>query len=505
MIFLKRYRIEIVALAIIAILFFSSRLYNIMSLPIFTDEAIYVRWSQIAKNDAAWRFISLTDGKQPSFVWLTMTAMRFIKDPLLAGRLVSVGAGFFTLLGLFFLGREIFKNRWVGILSSALYLIFPMALIYDRMALYDSLVGTFAIWSLYFEVLLVRRLRLDLALILGMVAGGGVLTKSSGFFSIYLLPFSLLLFDWQKKERYQRLLKWLGFALLATVLTYSYYSILRLSPFFHIIEEKNALFVYPFNEWLLHPFRFFEGNLKGLWDWFITYATWSIIILIGVAFFTNFKLTKEKLLLTLWFLTPLFALALFGKALYPRFIFFMVLPLLPLAALSLLKLWILFKNRLLFTFCFLLLISFSLYSNYYILTDFKKAPIPYPDLGQYINDWPSGGGIKEAVDFFNNQAKNRKIYIATQGTFGLLPYALEIYLLDNPNIRIEGFWPIDDKIPQKVIEESKKIPTYFVFYQPCQSCDAVGVVPTTWRSINLVYQYKKPHEYRYFSIYLVRP
>src|SRR5258706_6489945 len=92
-------------------LFFFTRFYNILNLPIFTDEAIYVRWAQIASNDAAWRFISLTDGKQPMFVWIAMVLMKFIQDPLFAGRTVSVIAGFFSMIGLFFVGNELFKNN----------------------------------------------------------------------------------------------------------------------------------------------------------------------------------------------------------------------------------------------------------------------------------------------------------------------------------------------------------------------------------------------------------
>src|SRR6266571_4238197 len=85
------------------VLYFFTRFYNILGLPIFTDEAIYVRWAQIAANDASWRFISLTDGKQPMFIWIGMILMKLIHDPLLAGRMVSVIAGFFSMVGLFFL------------------------------------------------------------------------------------------------------------------------------------------------------------------------------------------------------------------------------------------------------------------------------------------------------------------------------------------------------------------------------------------------------------------
>ncbi len=75
---LNRNRAEIIICLLGILSYFSLRLYNLMSLPLFTDEAIYIRWAQIAKNDANWRFISLVDGKQPSFVWLMMIVMRFV-------------------------------------------------------------------------------------------------------------------------------------------------------------------------------------------------------------------------------------------------------------------------------------------------------------------------------------------------------------------------------------------------------------------------------------------
>lgn len=503
--FIRKNRFAILIFIILTALFFASRLYNILSLPIFTDEAIYTRWSQIAKNDANWRFISLTDGKQPMFVWLDIVFMRFINEPLLAGRVVSVVGGFFTMIGLFFLGREVFRNRTVGLASSAAYLAYPFGLVYDRMALYDTLVGTFAVWALYLSIVLVRRLRLDTALILGMVTGAGVLTKTSGFFNIYLLPLFLLIFNWNEERRMVRFLKWIGLSLIVVALTYGYYSIVKLSPFANIIDEKNAIFVYPFKDWLIHPFTFLYGNLVGQWDWFTKYITPSGIVLIVLSFLISLKYTKEKILLAIWFLVPFFALALFGRVLYPRFILFMTLSLLPLIGFSIAQLISIIKNRWLLTLLFLLLLIIPVRADYFILQNFPKTPIPDSDLNQYSNDWPSGDGIKESINFFEEQAKKGKIYIATQGTFGLLPYSFEIYLDRNRNITIQGFWPIDDNIPDKVLEQSKKLPTYFVFYQPCVKCKGIGIAPETWKSMELIYQKEKVKGLRYLSLYKITP
>lgn len=505
--FLKQYRWEIAVGGFLITAYLATRLYNLLLIPIFTDEAIYVRWAQIARFDAGWRFISLTDGKQPSFVWATMVVMRFVQDPLLAGRLVSVGAGLATMVGLFFLGRELFRNRWIGFTSAGLYFLFPIALIYDRMALYEGLVGMFTVWSLYLAVCLVRSLGVDIALILGMAMGGGLLTKSSAFFNIYLLPFTLLLFDWSlgsrsegrdksQKQRWPRFFQWAGLVLIAVILAQAYYSILRLSPFFHIIGEKNTIFIYPISEWRVHPFEFFRGNLAGLWDWFVTYLTWPQVILIGASFLVFFKFTKEKILLFAWFSIPFVALALFGRILYPRFIFFMILPLLPLAALSLSKIYAVIKNKLLFASCLLLFAVLLLRADYFILTNPTRAPIPKLDLEQYLNGWPAGGGIKEVMGYLGKQAANQKIYVATEGTFGSLPtYAVEIYLGDNKNVDKRGIWPLPKEFPPDLLEKVKVMPVYFIFNQTQEP-------PSDW-PLKLIARYQKGVGNSYLRLYQI--
>lgn len=498
---LSKYKFEIlVALGLMGAYFFL-RLYNIMSLPIFTDEAIYVRWSQIARQDASWRFISLTDGKQPMLVWFAMNLMRVIEDPLLASRLTSVAAGFFTMIGIFFLGTEIFKNRFIGFISSALYVLFPFALVYDRMALYDSMVGTFAVWSLYLQVFLVRRLRLDASLILGMVMGGAVLTKTSGFFNVYLIPLTLLIFDFDRKTLGSRLLKWGGLFGLSALLAYGCYSVLRLSPFFYIISEKNALFVYPISEWINHPLEYALSNLSGLWNWFITYMTWPVFLLVLSSFFINLKFTRDKILLFLWFLIPFTGLVLFGKTLYPRFIFFMTLPLLPLAAFSIHEIYSRLRNKWLSVLTTGALLVLFLRADFFILSDFKNAPIADPDLSQYINNWPAGGGVKEAISYLEKEAEKGPIYIVSPGTFGSLPtYSVEIYLNKNKNVLKEGVYPVPSQIPQSILERAKTMPVYVLVSSQKEFEDNIKLWP-----VEQILEYKKGTGDVFTRLYIVKP
>src|SRR3990167_653052 len=82
------------------IFFFALRLFNLIGIPVFVDEAIYIRWSQIMRAESTLRFLPLSDGKQPLFMWITMPFIKFIPVPLFAGRLASVLAGLFSMVAI---------------------------------------------------------------------------------------------------------------------------------------------------------------------------------------------------------------------------------------------------------------------------------------------------------------------------------------------------------------------------------------------------------------------
>ena len=469
-----------------------------MDMPIFTDEAIYVHWAQVAKADASARFISLTDGKQPSFVWLTMIAMKFFSDPLVAGRVVSVLAGFAALPGLFLLSYALFKEKRIAWVSVFLYTIFPMALVYDRLALYESLLGAISVWGLFFVVMLVKTLRLDVAIFLGMTVGLGLLTKTSALFTLYLLPLSLLLAKWKKKDIWKNSRKWIGLVVVVAVLANVYSLLLKLSPLSFMIGGKNALFVYHLSELL--PYRAFDswiGNLVILFDWLITYTTWPLIILVPASFLLARGRTREKLLLLVWFAVPFILLALFGRILHPRLFFFMTLSLLPLIAVSLVSLESHIKNKAALGICCFLFIAMALRSDFYILTNFANAPVPEADLEQYSNDWPAGGGIREVIAFINNESEKQPVIFVTEGIYGSLPTtAAQIYLEKNDRVRRISFEPVPAEIPQEFLEQAKTIPVYLLLNQ-AQS-------PPPW-PLTLVARYQKGRGIVYASLYKVNP
>ena len=480
----------------IILAYFATRLVNLTTFPIFTDEAIYIRWSQIASRDAAWRFISLVDGKQPMYTWIAMVVMRFVSDPVLAGRLVSVLAGFGSLVGMFLLGREVFKSVRIGVIASMLYLISPFALVYDRMALYDSLVAMFSIWNLYGAILLVRHIRLDIALIFGITLGLGMLNKSSGFLSLYMVPLTLVLFDWKRAGIVRLFVRWVLCVLVAVLISQGLYSVLRLSPLFGVIAQKNAIFVYPFAEWVKHPTNFFIGNIRGMFDWLINYLTWPVWIAALLPMFTFWRQPREKLLLYSWWLVPFVALALFARVLYPRFILFMAMPLLIFPAVVVDGIMKKYKRTVFGFFVIGIMIIPSIWTDYLLITKPVYAPIAQADRGQYMNDWPSGWGVREVKDFLLNESAREKVVVYTDGTFGLLPYGLEMYLVDLPNIEIHGIWPVPVIPPPEVLSSATKYPTYLVLNQ-------LEEAPKEWNLTLVATYYKGLRKDRSLRLYKV--
>ncbi len=481
-------------LIVLSSLFFLSRFYNILSLPIFIDEAIYIQWAQVAKSNSSLRFISLVDGKQPLFIWFVASLVGIFKDPLLAGRTISVIAGFLSMIGLFFLTKELFKSYLIGFFSAFIYLIYPFALVLDRLALYDSLVGAFAVWSMYFSVLLVRLLRLDLALILGMILGGGILTKTSSFFSIYLLPLTLFFINFKNRKLF---LRWAGLFSFSVILAYAHYNILRLSPNFYQISQKNGFFINDLSGFLLNKFYFnFFQNITSLSSWIITYFTFSMIFLIIISFFISKKYLKEKIFLFLWFIIPFLLLALFGRIFFPRFVFFMTLYLIPLISFSLAEILRRFRIKI-FIPLFIVIIFQMITADYYVLSDFKKAPIPKIDLNQFVNDWPSGRGIKETIAYLENISKKEKIYVVSEGIYGSLPTtSLEIYLKNNKNIQRTAIEPIPEEMSKELKDKVCKYRSFLLLNQ-------MQFPPSAWPA-EIVFKYKKGEGNSYLSLYKIR-
>lgn len=224
------------------------RLIHLTIIPVFADEAIYIRWSQIMASEPTLRFLPLTDGKQPLFMWILMFYVKRFSDPLFAGRLLSAVSGVGSMVGLFFLTRYIFKSKLAALFSSILWALSPLSLFFDRMALVDSMLTALGIWTLYLSLLTTETLRLDLAMITGFILGLASLTKSPALFFAALIPVAVILL-----KRPKDLIKYAGLLAVIYLIAFGMYNIQRLGPNFALLASRTEDYVFPLSRIFVYP------------------------------------------------------------------------------------------------------------------------------------------------------------------------------------------------------------------------------------------------------------
>lgn len=458
------YKMEIFLFLGVTILYFFLRLKNLTILPIFADEAIYIRWSQVMKAESTLRFLPLSDGKQPLFMWLLMPVFSFFNDPLFAGRFLSVMAGFGTLLGIFFLSLGLFRLRVVALLSSLIYTLVPFAVFFDRMALVDSLLTMFGVWVLFLGVLLVRYQRIDLAMVTGLVLGGALLTKSPAMFFAFLLPVTAILIPAKSRRSFLvSLLKLVGLWLIVYIFAFGVYNILRLGPNFHMIGARNQDYVFTFKEILAHPLNPFRPHIGQVWEWFLVFLSWPLILaFFGGIVFGARKWPRQTILLLSWFFLPLLAQMAIAKVFTARYIFFTIPFLLIFGAIFLnqligriTKLRFAAGRQFVVAIVVLVLFFFScLRFDDLLFTDPQKLPLPEGERTGYLEQWTSGYGINEVRDYLKQVSQKQHVNVGTEGHFGTLPDGLQIYFDKDPKVTVFGLGLALSSVPEPLKESA---------------------------------------------------
>lgn len=434
-------------LILIAIYFFT-RLQHLDTIPVFGDEAIYIRWSQIIKNEETLRFIPQTDGKQPLFMWATAIFLHFISDPLITGRFISVLSGFLTLVGIFFVScilidftfpsknpiefiKESLRDNFsYGFISAVIYIFLPFSFFFDRLATADTMLSMFGIWSIFFSLLLAKFKRLDLSLILGTVLGLAWLTKSPAIYFIVLSLLTYLIFN-------LRHLKTIFLPLLSALISFLIYNILRLGPQFHMIALRNRDYIWSLSEIIKHPLDPLKPHLSDTLTIFGQYISWPVLIfsLIGLFFFFFYQKNKQLLVIFSWFLLPLIANCAMTKIFTARYTLFVLPPLIILLSAGL---SVFFKSNLSrLIFVLILLIPNMFWIKRISLNPFN-VNLPSTETG-YFSGWTSGWGIKEVSQYLKQRSSQANIIVGTEGTFGTLPDGLQIYADHVPQLTIIGY------------------------------------------------------------------
>ncbi|KKU29457.1 MAG: hypothetical protein UX41_C0019G0008 [Candidatus Collierbacteria bacterium GW2011_GWE1_46_18] len=448
---MKKFKIATVIFVVSAMLFAIFRLVNLTSIPVFVDEAIYIRWSQIMKAEATLRFLPLSDGKQPLQMWLTIPFLKFFSDPLIAGRLISIIAGVGSMVGLAFLTFLLFDSVLLASISSLIYVILPFTVFFDRMALVDSLLAMFGIWTLSLSILFAKTRRLDHAMFVGFSLGGGLITKSPAIFFYVWLVVSFLFFN-NFSEIKKNIKNILFGALAIIIISQGIYSILRLGPGFGMIGSRNQDYVFSFSEVLTHPLNPFVGNIKTTFTWLWLLFTPTVLVTLVLGFFDKKKIKGTLLLLTAGII-PIIAQASIAKVYTSRYVLYAVDLFIPIIAVGLL--WLASRKGTLIKAIIPIIIAVPIVMSAMLLIDPSKVPMSYDMRSGYLEEWAAGWGQKEVAEYLIDlERQGNKIVVFTEGFFGTLPDGLQIYTEGHKDIIIVGSPPDVNRLPEGLVNTS---------------------------------------------------
>ena len=459
--FIKQNILTLAIAVLLSIAYFAIRIPNLTYQPIFADEAIYVRWAQVMRNEPTLRFLPLSDGKTPLFMWMMIPLFKIFEDPLFAGRILSTFSGFVTILGLLSFGWY-FLNRKVGLWAMFLGVITPYFLFFDRLALVDSMLAAFTIWGAFVAMLLIKYPRLDLAMLLGYNMGGAFLTKTPAMFNLVTMPISILTFNFADKFREKKIVKIFALWLVGIIITIGIYNILRLGPGFSNLNSRNQDYVLDPMYLLIRPWDPFLPHFWDLVDWLPKLFGYPLILLvIGGGIWAILKRNWLIIALLGMSLGPMVIQMSLLKTFTARYIFFSMPYLLVVAAygLTILLDKVKFDKKLFSAIIFLILLIWPAYFTFLLHTNIEIAPIPKNERAGYLEDWTAGYGLKEIAKFFEEESKKEFIVVGTEGSFGTLPDGLQIYLDKNRQVAVLGG---SSTVSAQVRGASKEHPTYFI-------------------------------------------
>lgn len=457
--FIKHYLPIIVGLVLVSF-YLLTRFWNITLLPVFADEAIYIRWAQMLTHDPnQFLFLPLYDGKPPLFIWLLVPILPlFPLDPLIAARLLSILGGLGTMTFIWLIVTWYGGKRWAQIASVLLYILLPYGLFYNRLGLIDSLLTFFLAGSFYFSLRWSRTLRWNQALMSGILWGLALITKTSALYYI-LIPLAIFVGRYvTQHDRVQRInLIWQTG--LAGGIGLSFLAALKVSPLFPFLFRRSSDFAFTPQEFFAEPVRIVSMNVVRISEWLWHYYTplFWLILALGLAFQLRGRLRGIGSLVA-FFLLFVFPYLVTGKLMASRYVLPTIIWVIPL--------YCLIVERALKRFQFIAIVGLivpsvlSLQFAVPLLTNPGATPLPESDSYAYLRAWSAGYGIPETRDFLIEKAKSQRVIIATEGFFGTLPDGLLMYFDRSPaikNLEIYGIGQPVAGIPDSLYE---KMPRY---------------------------------------------
>ena len=458
----------------VGLLYVATHFLRLDALPVFADEAIYIRWAQLILSDPArYFFFPLNDGKTPLFIWSLVPFLKTGFDPLIMARGFSALVGMGQVVVVWLIIKKLGGAAVAQATGVVSVFLLPFWFFHHRIALMDGLLTLFISLTVFFLLSILSKVKkistisLDSVVLLGGAGvsfGAALLTKTP---AILALPsFAMLVFlasNISLKEYLQRFIV-VG---VASGIGLFIVSLLYFAPAFSQLFGRGSDFLYSPQEVL------FEGkiletiaNIPSYSNYFINYAGIFFLCIIVFGLFTHQykRITHVFFWSGILFTLPI---ALLGQVVYPRYLFPAIFfyTIAASFALEAIVMTHVYKQksvikRTLASLVLALMIANTVATSVVFMAQAVFQPnnlrlVPL-DRVQYLTEWSSGHGIYEAYTLITAASQTQTIAVGTEGYFGTLPDGLLLYFYGKnvDNLYIEGIgYPVGN-IPRSFLTRS---------------------------------------------------
>lgn len=373
-------------------LLLGSRLFDLTTLPPFLDETTHIRWAvEIASGERLLRPWNYGKGFS---VFLNALLFPWAFDHYLwASRALTVAFGALSLFAGIAAGRRLF-DPWTGFVFGLLYVACPFALFYDRLALTDPPMAAFAALALLLTVRLHEDPRPALALLLSLALVAAVLTKATALLVAVIPLAGLLVLGRIERSRVR-----------AFVMALAVASALLFWPVLRFFATTSTVRLGVGHEEADLTTRL-GTNLPMALSWLLTYLTLPLALLALAGLVLDLRARpRPPLFLSVLVAAPVLAFAAVSTLWFPRYLVFVIVPALLLAARGLVRL----QERLprwAQAFVFVAVLAPALRLDRDILLEPSRAALPDVDHEQFVLGWPSGYGTEGTVAFVREELRH---------------------------------------------------------------------------------------------------
>lgn len=430
----------------ISVVYLLAHLYSLTTFPVFADEAIYIRWAQLIRDDwQRYLLFPLNDGKTPLYMWVLSLTQSLTHDQLASARLVSVLVGLAQLWVTAGIVRALGGRPKTQLLAMGLTAILPFWFFQHQVALIDGMLALWISVSVWCLLNYLKHAKTGWLVGIGLGWGLALLTKLP---AVGCIPAFAILFLGTVRAGKRVLRQKMVLVGSSLALGTGMFLLLRLSLSFGQLFSRGSDFLFPIREVVGGRWLQTIQNTPTYLGYFWSYLSPTGFLLLLIGLFS--KKHQRPIHLLFWsgvaFVAPI---ALMGKLVFARYLFPAALFFTPALALTFESVYAGLSTAPLLkkvlggmVLCVFLAntLTHSLQFDWKLATDPNNTPFVSSDRQQYLLEWSSGHGIREVIDLLRAQTATSTLAVATEGRFGTLPDGILMYLheRDVSKLYVEG-------------------------------------------------------------------